>query len=225
MKCGSSIVATLLVLGALALDKTLVRPSPGVASEYHDDVRQAAEQLPRAFGPWLGVDVPVPAGAARLLRPNTIISRSYTNIQTGEVVTFVFVQVKDARDLVGHYPPVCYAGHGWTLASAASRFWSVDERQLEATRYVFTRAAMGDASELHVGSFLLLPNGQSCPDMDTLESAARDRLRQWFGAAQVQLVYQGRIAPDRQDQVTQEFIGFSAPLLKAVSSGEQYVKQ
>jgi hypothetical protein len=219
------ILATLLVFGWLVVDRAFMRPPAAIADEYHARIRESAEALPRHFGPWLAMDVPVPTAAVELLQPNVIISRRYTNIQTGEAVTFLFVQVRDARDILGHYPPACYPGQGWNTETADPVVWLEQGAQINGTRYRFVRDRLQEDSQIVIDNFLLLPDGTTCSDMDAVESVAQDRLRKVFGAAQVQLVYSVRVSPDRQRQITEEFISHIEPMIMAASAGESYVTQ
>jgi hypothetical protein len=221
-----SILATVIVLGWLAVDKTLLRPAPAVADEYHAGVRAASEQLPRYFESWLGEDIPVPVAAAKLLRPNVIVSRRFSNIVTGESVSYLFVQVRDARDTIGHYPPVCYPGQGWTMEEARRTEWEAGERgAVSGMSYRFSQEGLEGGLQIVVDNFLVLPDGTTCRDMDGVESVAQDRLRKLFGTAQVQLIYSAAMPEERRKQITQEFIRYSRDLIDAASSGERYVSQ
>lgn len=227
MRRNLPILATLLVFGWLVADKTLLRPSPAIADDYHEQARSAIDGLPRHFGQWAGQDVPVPAGAVKLLRPNTILSREYRNLHTGESVTFLIVQVRDARDILGHYPPVCYPGQGWKPEGVRAVDWDAawddSGRPVLGTQYAFGQDSLAGSRRVVVDNFLVLPDGTTCRDMDAVEAAAQDRLRKMFGAAQVQLLYDASIPPERRAAVTREFIEFSRPALSAVGAGANYV--
>lgn len=220
-----SILGTLLVFGWLVTDRSVLRPSPEVAAAYHAEVRQAAADLPRHFGSWLAEDVPVPTGAVKLLQPNVILSRRYTNIATGEAVTYLFVQVHDARDILGHYPPACYPGQGWNMQASEPVSWLADAERVDGTRYRFDRSGLEESGSIAIANFLILPDGTTCRDMDAVESVAQDRLRKFFGAAQVQLVYHGSTPLERQHEITEDFIRHSRQLIAAASSGEAHVTQ
>ncbi len=223
MKNRIAILCTLLVFAALALDKTLLRPPAAIADAYHDEVRKAAEAVPRHFGPWLGVDVPVPPAAVRLLKPNAIVSRRYTNIATGEAVSFLVVQVRDSRDILGHYPPVCYPAQGWTRRATQPMEWNGATQEFPGTRYGFDQEGLEGGVRITIDNFLILPDGTICPDMNAVESMAQDRVRKVFGAAQVQLIYNASVSADRQTQITEEFLRFFQPVVNAISGGERHV--
>ena len=105
--------ATVIVLLALLGDRMFLRMSPVQTDEYHASVKAAVEAVPTVVGSWVGIDTPVPEAAVRMLHPNIILSRRYQNLSTNETLTVLLVHVRDARDVLGHYPPVCYPGQGW----------------------------------------------------------------------------------------------------------------
>src|SRR5688572_23609198 len=119
------IAVTLLLLGGIALDQALFRVPAANAAPYHALVQAAAAKIPFHIDTWFGTDIPVPPAATKLLKPNVIVSRRYAEMLTGRRVDFLLVQCTDARDIVGHYPPICYVTHGWTQESAEPRDWEV----------------------------------------------------------------------------------------------------
>jgi hypothetical protein len=223
-RAATSLSLTVTVLLALLVDRAFLRTSPAEADDYHAAVRGAVEALPVTNGPWLGVDVPVPEAAVRMLHPNVILSRRFTDISTGEAVTFLLVQVRDARDTLGHYPPVCYPGQGWRIQSATPADWSDQRRVVHGTEYVFARDRADGSAKLVVDNFLMLPGGQTCRDMDAVELAAQDRRRKFFGAAQVQLVFGGDALPARRRQVVERFLGYAEPAFEKIGAdvGEKH---
>ena len=223
MKNYAPIVATLLIFAAVMADKIFVQQSATIADPYHAQVKSAADELPMFFGSWLGTDVAVPEAAVRMLKPNVIISRRFDNIRTGESVNFLFVQTRDARDILGHYPPVCYPGQGWTVESVVETDWGPQDKVAGGTAYTFSRGELAETVGLKVDNLLLLPDGTFCRNMDGVERVAQDRLRKSFGAAQIQLVYGGGVSQERQKQITEEFLRFAEQLVTTTGSGENYV--
>src|SRR5688500_20316463 len=131
--------ATMVVLSALVADRALFRKPPPAAEAYHAAVRAAAKNMAPTWGSWLAVEVPVPVAAVKMLHPNIIISRRFQNISTGESVSVLLVHVKDARDLLGHYPPVCYPGQGWRTQSINEVQWNSGAAVVQGTQYEFQR--------------------------------------------------------------------------------------
>jgi hypothetical protein len=213
---------TLSILGAVVAEKSIFSVSAAEAGTYHAQVLSAVQSLPPVFGAWLGVDVPVPPAAVQILHPNVILSRRYRNIETEEQVTLLLVQVRDARDILGHYPPVCYPAQGWTLRSKSSTLWKDFNSQINGTEYHFDRDRLDSASMLTVENFLLLSDGQRCPDMTEIETVAHSQFPRLFGAAQVQVVFDTEVAPDRRNTIVEEFIRMIHPAMDAIAKGERY---
>ena len=62
----------------------------------------------------------VPPEAQELLRPNAIFSRRFQ--RPGEIgVHVLVVHCSDARDMIGHYPPICYPSSGWVSTITGNR--------------------------------------------------------------------------------------------------------
>ena len=216
------LLATSIVLLALLGDRTFLRMSPTEADPYHAAVKKAVESLPTTFGSWLGIDVPVPTAAVKMLHPNVILSRQFRNIATNENVTFLIVHVKDARDILGHYPPVCYPAQGWKIDEKQASDWPEGERSVQGTEYKFSRDRVDTSANLVVDNFLISRGGQTCRDMDGIELAAQDRSRRLYGAAQVQIATELTMSPARRRAIVKEFIAYSEPALQAISGGEKY---
>src|SRR2546423_7112207 len=124
-----AVLLSMALLSGMTLEAFSLR-RPEDAEPYHARVRKAAEDLPIRIGEWAVLNPndkgDVPKEAVTLLRPNVIFCRKYTNMSSGRTVTFLLVQCGDARDLVGHYPPVCYGNQGWTLRQKVARDWEID---------------------------------------------------------------------------------------------------
>jgi hypothetical protein len=214
----ASYAVTLLVLLALLGDKAFLRVAPAQTEGYHASVRAAVDVLPVVNGSWVGVDVPVPEAAVRMLHPNVIVSRRYQNLSTRESVTLLLVHVKDARDVLGHYPPVCYPGQGWKTQAAQAIDWSVGPMVIRGTEYEFARDRLEGGARLIVDNFLVLAGGETCRNMDGVEVAAQDRKRKFLGAGQVQFVHDASTTPQRRREIVEDFLGFTAPVLTAITS-------
>src|SRR4051794_24399767 len=99
-------VALLLGLSA----ETLVRPQPRDAEPYHVRVKAASDAMATPKG-WSFKQLVIPEAAIQLLKPNAQICRQYTT--PTRQFQFLLIQCRDARDMGGHYPPVCYPASGW----------------------------------------------------------------------------------------------------------------
>src|SRR5688572_24768633 len=144
---------SLALLGGLAAE-TRMRPKAADAEPYHKLIRDAAAQAPMVIGDWEGVEIPQPPHAIELLKPNAILSRKYVNQRTGEVVRLLMVHCKDAQDIYGHYPPVCYPSQGMRQQRAADASWTVDGVAIEGKEYHFVGQRLS-RGELLVQNFII----------------------------------------------------------------------
>lgn len=200
---------------------TLTRPKPGDAEPYHARVRAAVDEIPRQIEGWVGVDAKVPEAAQKLLKPNAIRSRTYRDLDTGHAATFVIVHTKDARDMLGHYPPNCYPRSGWTLEDARRRTWEVHGVRLEGMEYRFSVTRPGEFSErVVVDNLLILPGGEFATDMDEVIDLASDYTRHFFGAGQIQLLTNAALSDERRDEIFQTILGANLPLIEALVSAQ-----
>lgn len=198
---------------------TLARPAPEDAEPYHARVRAAVDAVPRQVEGWIGEDVDIPEAAQRLLKPNAILSRGYRNIETGQAVTLVIVHTKDARDMLGHYPPNCYPRAGWTMESDGPRTWQVDALRYEGMEYAFSFTKPGQRQEMVVDNLLILPGGEFARDMGQVIHLASDYTRHFFGAGQVQVITPAGMTDQQRQAVFQTMIGAITPVIDALRSG------
>lgn len=212
---------TILALGVLGglMAETLARPKPKDAEPYHRAVRAAVEGMAKVIGDWEGSDGEPTGAAVALLRPNVILERHYVNRRTGRAVNFLLVHCKDARDMAGHYPPNCYPGQGWELKKAEAAGWEIKGQRIEGKEYEFVRTEMSQPIVLVVYNLMILPNGALVGDMDEVRKAAADYLRQFFGAAQIQVVMDGSIPADERQEIFRELIGANMAVLQTLRSG------
>jgi hypothetical protein len=210
-------LAALLLLGAAA-ERLSLRP-PADATPYHDEVRAAAKALPMRVGDWVGTDVEQPQAAVRLLRPNVIFCRRYDNMSSDDrqEATFLLVQCPDARDLVGHFPPICYPNQGWKLLGATPTDWTVGGVTVHGTRYEFLRPSGGAA--VIVRNFMILPDGRFAPNMDAVDEASKNVDRRFYGAAQVQVTMDSSIPEQQRNAVFNALVAGNWPVIEAIRSG------
>lgn len=214
--------------------ETMLRPQPGDAEPYHKLIRDKRDLMPMRIGQWEGTDEKVPEAAVALLKPNIILSRSYVNRSTNRTVGFLLVQCKDARDINGHYPPVCYPAHGQPMNRklTAPRDWQVGGKTIRGMRYVFNTDDYPDGYV--VDNFLILPPamrvddkgaehlmpGEIVRDMSGIEQMVGDYLRRFYGGSQVQVVYSDKqMLPSERDEVFQLIIGAAMPLIETIRCG------
>ncbi|MEX2671527.1 MAG: exosortase-associated EpsI family protein [Phycisphaeraceae bacterium] len=211
-------LVALLMLGAQAAE-TLQRPRAVEAEPYHKMVHEKHTELPEQIGRWSGTDGEVVEAAVQLLRPNFIYNRRFVNESTGRQVSVLLVHCKDARDLDGHYPPRCYPNQGYEISQATPRDWVVDGVEIEAMEYNFSSRMFGHKN-LIVHNFIIMPDGTFARDMNTVEQAAGDFTRRFYGAGQVQIVFGDRaMDPEERDAVTREMIQAHLPVIEAIRTG------
>jgi hypothetical protein len=215
----SARIATLLLLAGVFTDRLVFSGQSAEVDKYHQRVRAAAEAVPYYVGSWLGRESPVPQGAITLLKPNAIVSRSYSDMDSGAGFSFLIVHCRDARDMLGHFPPVCYRGQGWSMKSATPRDWKGG--RIQGTQYVFEIERGGYSSRIVVNNFMVLSNGRTARDMDDIEAAARDSRLKHFGAAQIQFVYSEELSESMQDEISSAFIDELNPLISTITQFSQ----
>ncbi len=210
-------VTAVLLIGLLI--ENVSYSSPSDAEPYHDRVRAVIESVPYQIGDWFGSDVEVPPAAIKLLRPNAICSRRYQNNRTGDSVELLIVQTRDARDMGGHYPPVCYPAHGWVQKSVQAVQWEVRSQTIPGQEYTFTQSLPGRLSTIIVDNVLILPNGEMIRDIEGVRAIAADYRMHFYGAGQLQLVFSQSISAEERRAIIDVFLEAVLPVLEAVRSG------
>ena len=216
-RAAAPFACTCILLAGIVGDRLLWRQPGADTAPYHRHVQGEAARIPLHFDNWLGVDVSVPQGAVNLLKPNVLVSRRYQEMDSGQTVTLLLVQCTDARDLLGHYPPICYAGQGWQLVSAEPRDWETGSGTIHGMRYRFKTGAQTFAEETTIDNFMLLPGGTTARNMDEVHVAAQDRRRKHFGAAQVQIVYGSAFTEAARVEIFRGFIAQLTPTMTAIA--------
>ena len=181
---------------------------------------EAATAIPLQIGRWVGEDIAMTHPAVALLKCNVAFSRRYHEVGSDRFVRFMLVQGSDLRDLQGHWPPVCYSAQGWLQSSAAPGAWDVDGLHIDGMQYEFVCDRLDRPSLLAVDNFMILPDGRTCGDMQIVQQAAKDDRKRAFGAAQVQVVTDGTLAPEDRRNITQTMIHAHSSLISAVLHGD-----
>jgi EpsI family protein len=216
---GPALLALLLLAGLVAEQERHRRSQPDPAP-YLARVRRAMlEQpcpFPYSFGDWSGRDEPVPTAALTMLKPNVILSRRYSNSRTGQTVNVLFVHCSNANDLLGHYPPVCYNGQGWTLTNTEPRDWQSGVQPVQGMEYRFTRQVHQQTQSILIADYFALPTGATVRSMEALQGFAKDRFNRSLGAAQVQFIVDGETSSRDAESIFHQFFEATAPLLQVV---------
>ncbi|MFW6335641.1 MAG: exosortase-associated EpsI family protein [Phycisphaeraceae bacterium] len=183
------VTLSLLVLGGAAMDR-LNRPGPPKDAEaYHQRVQRAIMEMPDRMGPYQLRDREIPPAAFDLLRANEARARQLVGPDGRPAGTVLVVHCRDAHDLLGHYPPVCYPANGYRDAEPHEPVtFEIDGLRIDATQYTFRRGLPGQENELTVLNFMVMPTGAIHPDDHALERLAGNYAQRFYGAGQVQVI-------------------------------------
>jgi len=216
LACGAGGV----ILAGVTVDRAVFQVPAADSYPYHARIRQMADDpatgMPKDIGDWHSKEVEVPTAAQRLLRSNVLISREYTNEKTEERANFLLVQCSDARDLDGHFPPNCYRNAGYTLAPDPKPDPDI---VAPGTVYKFTQDTINGTRAMWVFNMMVLPDGQTAPDMDGVDRIARSRRTRSFGAAEIQVITEVGMPDADRTKVVNLLVEKAGPLIDAIESG------
>jgi len=209
-----TLLITLLFVGGISL-----RRPPGL-DEYFLRVRESIDAIPWRIGGWNGKEVPPTPGARRLLRPNVIVQRQYTDEQ-GRVVAMLIVHCGNVRDMDGHYPPICYPGLGWRLEGTSERTIGTGRESLPATDYSFTRREDGLESSLLVTDFFVLPSAEQPVHarIDAVRAASRSAAIAGLGSAQIQFVSSHPFEETEWSEILKQFASELSFVIDEIGDG------
>jgi len=123
------------------------------------------------------------------------------------------VQCRDARDMVGHYPPICYPSNGWTRGITYAKDWHIDDLDVPGTEYNFSRHGTRQPSALTIANFMILPNGTIGRGIEHVNKAAKNYQSQALGAAQLQIVCDAEMPQNEREETIQLFIEACRPVI------------
>ncbi len=212
----------LLALATMGVYLLVYRPPPPPpqSDAYFQRVADAAVANPAQFGPWISMDIPLPLAAITMLHPNISISRKYNNIQTGQQATLLLEQCNDARNLMGHYPPISYQSSGYRQVSAVSKDWLVEGLAIQGMVYTFTATRPDDQSSMMIYNFMILPNGRTCRDMDGINALSRDPRQRVFGAAQMQVIFDPAMPEAQRETLFLTLVQAYRKIIDVILAGE-----
>ena len=216
---GLILAAALVLLAGMGVQSAL-RPGPGDAEPFHRAVVAALDTMPRQIGDWSGTDEPATRAAEALLKPNVLIQRTFRNVETGDWATLLLVQTKDAGDMNGHYPPVCYPAHGWLQQARKPIDLRVDGMTIPATQYTFELTSVDGTASMNVINFMIMPGGEILRGIEGVARAAADYTRYFHGAAQVQIVTPGDWSNAERMPVVKELLGANLEMIRLLHSGQ-----
>lgn len=188
-----------MLMGAMYAERDW--PQRDDARPYHARCAAAITAIPLQMGPWVGKERAPQSAAIEVLKPNAIRNIEFTDPRVGALrqpenrISLSIVQVKRIGDMLGHYPPQCYPAFGDTMTSQKARDWQIDQAgpstgsSIHGMEYVFERVVNGKTYKRIVYNFMVAPERGLLRDMKELEKAAEDYVRRYYGAAQVQVVF------------------------------------
>jgi hypothetical protein len=209
---GAIIASPLLCLGLLAgmalRQRTPVPANAPVVVAYHERAKAEIKALSEYFTvdgiQWSAQARKAETAAVRLLKPNYILSRHYVEgvlDRFPRTADLLIVQCRDSRDMVGHYPPICYPNIGYQplgkKTPAALRVGSVD---VAYTQYTFEKWSQGQPQQLCIYNFFVVPGRGVVRDIEGVDQAAEDYERRFFGAAQFQVLIPVSQVPQREER-------------------------
>jgi hypothetical protein len=208
-------ISLCMLAGMMVEARTQVQASE--ADPHLARCRIAVDKVPEVIqspdGPWIGSPSKVPDSAIQLLQPNAILSLRYVNQHFSDAVSLLIVNCRNAGDLMGHYPPICYPSQGEEemTKQRQARVWHLPHMDVHGMEYHFAPKSPTD-EEQTVYNFFVIPrvpsrtvahkelDGVICPDMDGVDASGEDYQRRHFGAAEFQLVTGPGLTPQQRDQ-------------------------
>src|SRR5688572_20190410 len=106
----------LIALALIAILPIVLNHPPVDQSSIQARNRQVAaafDQAPWRIGEWNAEPLKVLPAAVEILRPNAILSRRFKSLNDNFYFDVMIIHCTDARDMDGHFPPVCFPAHGW----------------------------------------------------------------------------------------------------------------
>jgi len=207
-----------LLIGGIAADAWTMR-KPANADKYHARIKKVADSIPMRMNSWLGEDVPIEAEATALLKPNVVISRRFFDSVTGVSARFLLVQCSDARDMVAHYPPICYRARDWHPISDEARDWSLKDLKITGMEYRFESPSLADSRSIVIADFMIMPDGRIMRNMQAIEAASADIHLRFYGAAQVQVSFDPSVPRAARDAAIVSLLGHFRPVIDEIRRG------
>jgi hypothetical protein len=211
-----------LLVGMGAALPTHVRLDEG-ALERRRQIAQAMEAVPYFVGDWVGRDETVPPEAQKLLRPNGILSRTYQK-PMGPRLHLLLVHCADARDMIGHYPPVCYPSSGWVAeapAGAPEGMLRAGAVEIPVRLYGFRRMhERGRMDRIAIFNAFILPGGNVSRDISDINRQSERRAISAQGVAQVQIIAPAALGREEAAACAGELLGGLSGLWEALRVGQ-----
>jgi len=213
---------TLLLLCAGGFQKFRIAPRSDTGP-YLAAIRHAAAGIPLINSTLIGADQPVPQAAVDLLKPNVLMSRSYTDFSNNTGFAVVVVHCADARDMFAHYPPRCYAAQGWRVVNATPTTRILNGLTLPGIEYEFASQRLDGPMGMQIFNTMLLADGAVRVDMDDMQNRALADNMRWFGAGQIQIIVPSSLSPEQRLERYDQALTLFEPAIRSILSDPRQV--
>jgi hypothetical protein len=175
-------------------------------------------ETPFRLGDWVGTDEPLPAAALEILHSSAVLSRQYTNLRNGDRARLAIVYCGDARDMLGHHPPVCYPSSGWRpvtqlndgpAGGTSPKVVAIQHagEEILANLYRFTKAdPSGVERQITIVGFFAIPGVGMTRDETSLRAQSGSRAQSSLGVGQVQVLLDGHPTLESVQGVARELL-------------------
>lgn len=210
------------VLVGFRVQQAATRQPSSLEQAYFDAAGNHIDDIPYLIAGYSARDVEVQEAVQRLLDPRRLLQRRYIDAANGRSFELLIVHCGDARDMLGHYPPVCYPAHGWESRGVNDRTITIGGGPAEAAEYGFEIADPdGGGERVRILGFFVIPvdGGRfTASHRDVLRSAGRSGSSR-RGAAQVQIITPEAFPDDERERVYRETIAAIEPALTFIAEG------
>jgi len=214
-------IVTAMALIAMLFSGRVESVSGEQIDEYQANIRRLVDNIPYRVGDWYGKDVPAPPAAVKILRPNALLQRRYTELGTGRTFSLLVVHTEEARDMQGHWPPNCYPASGWELLDTRQTTIETDSAVIPVNDYSFRRTVDGFEQRMNVLGFFVLPGDDAdfLTSYQALVRAGRNKATAGLGAAQIQLLSGSDIDDAERKELARMFVGSIDSLIRVIAGG------
>jgi len=199
-------LCAVMLLAAAGTHQYALTHKPAGVEAYQARIRDQAKAVPSHIGAWVCQENRVASRVNAVLRPNVLLSRQYTNVETNVSATLLLVHCSAAHSMAGHFPLRCYPAEGWVLQTSRPRDWMVGDMCFTGTEYSFTMEQMGQTRTLIVANCLLLSGGKILRDMNSMAKSLASVGSQAAGAGQIQICFDASASPQKRDQAVVELL-------------------
>ncbi|MGP1271837.1 MAG: exosortase-associated EpsI family protein [Phycisphaerales bacterium] len=222
IRAASPVLAACL-LAAIIGTGTLNPAAPQGMATYVDNVVQAIDAVPYRIGGWTGADLDAPPPqTTEMLKPSRVLHRGYRESGSGDTVRLVLVHCPNVRDMAGHHPPNCYPATGWTTESSTDLLADAFGSSQRLAVHVFSRMDdTGIPRALTIANAFVVPgvDRELVPTMRSLQRVSENHRQRLLGAAQVQMIFEGRRTPEEIRDAVETFLPALEPVVSRVTEG------